>query len=179
MMDRRSSNEAPSATMGWTVTAQQLLMEHPFTKSLSMPEIDKIAAVACEEAFACDQIILLAGERSRNFYLVLSGSVRVEACAPHHRVSIQTLGAGEAFGWSSLLGHHDTLFQIRAQQQTRVMRLDGARLSQACDEDPKFGLALFRRILELVAGRVKATESRLGEFCGIAMSSPSPPQGKP
>jgi CRP-like cAMP-binding protein len=81
------------------------------------------------------------------------------------------LGPGEAFGWSSLLQHHDTLFQIRARERTTVIRLDGGGLSEICEQNPEFGLALFRKILELVAGRVRSTESKLGEFCGIAASS--------
>jgi len=161
------------------MTLKQVLMEYPFTRDFSEVDIARLAALAYEETFAPDQIILLAGERSRNFYLLLSGSVCVEVCAPHHTVSVQALGPGEAFGWSSLLRHHDTLFQIRAREQTAVIRLDGSRLSQACEEEPQFGLAFFRRLLELVAGRVKATESRLGEFCGIAMSARSTAPGEP
>jgi len=97
---------------------------------------------------------------------------------PTNAVSVQALLPGEAFGWPSLMQHHDTLFQIRAREETAVIRLDGSRLSQVCEDDPEFGLAFFRRILELVAGRVKATESRLGEFCGIAMSAPSAAPGE-
>jgi CRP-like cAMP-binding protein len=152
-------------------TLQQALKEHQFTRGFFGPDSAKLAALAHEETFASDQVILRAGEQSRNFYLLLSGSVCVEVSAPYHTVSVQVLGPGEAFGWSSLLHHHDTLFQIRARESTSVIRLDGSSLSLLCEENPGFGLAFFRRILELVAGRVKATESRLGEFCGIAMSA--------
>ncbi len=153
------------------VKLDQVLARHPFTRDFSAAEIARLADLAHEETFAPDQIILVAGEQSKNFYLLLSGSVCVEACAAYHTVTVQALGPGEAFGWSSLLRHHDTLFQIRAREQTTVIRFDGLQLSQVCEEDPALGLALFRRILEVVAGRVKATEARLGEFCGIAMSA--------
>ncbi len=153
------------------MTTDQILTEHRFTNGFSAPEIARLAALAHEETFVPDQIILLAGEQSRNFYLVLSGSVCVQVRAPHYTVAVQALGPGDAFGWSSLLEHHDTLFQILAREQTTAIRMDGAQLSALCEENTGFGLALFRRILALVAGRVKATESRLGEFCGIASSA--------
>ena len=127
-----------------------------------------MAALAHEGTFAQDQVILVTGEQARNFYLVLSGSVCVEVRAPGFTVSLQVLGPGDAFGWSSLLHLHDTLFQIRARERTTAIRLDGSGLSAVCEEDAEFGLALFRRLLTLVAGRVKATEARFGEFCGIA-----------
>jgi CRP-like cAMP-binding protein len=146
----------------------QALREHPFTSGLSEEHLAVLAGFAQEAVFAQDQLILLAGERSRLFYLVLSGSVCVEVGASFYTLCIQALGPGEAFGWSSLLNHHDTLFQVRAREESTVICLDGGRLSAACQQDPEFGLEVFRRVLELVAGRVKATESRLGEFCGAA-----------
>jgi cAMP-binding proteins - catabolite gene activator and regulatory subunit of cAMP-dependent protein kinases len=150
------------------MTLQEVLAEHRFTKGLPASGVAKLAALAREETFSPDQVVLVTGEQSRDFYLLLSGSVCVEVRAPHFTVSVQVLGPGDAFGWSSLLHHHDTLFQIRAREQTTAIRLDGSRLSDVCEENAEFGLALFRRLLDLVAGRVKATESRFGEFCGIA-----------
>jgi len=35
------------------------------------------------------------------------------------------------------------------------------------NRDPKFAAELLRRSLKLVAGRVQATEARLGELCGV------------
>jgi len=150
---------------------EQVLREHRFTGGLTDSSLARLASLACEETFEQDQIILVAGQQSKDFYLLLSGSVCVEVCAPHYTVRVQALGAGEAFGWSSLLRHHDTLFQIRARERSTAIRLDGSQLSAACGEDAEFGLKLFRRLLELVAGRVKATESRLAEFCGLAASA--------
>jgi CRP-like cAMP-binding protein len=149
---------------------EQVLREHRFTSGLADSGLAKLAGFAREEAFEPDQVILVAERRSKDFYLLLSGSVSVEVCAPHYTVRVQALGPGEAFGWSSLLRHHDTLFQIRARERSTAIRLDGAQLSAACGEDTEFGLGLFRRLLELVAGRVKATEARLAEFCGTAAS---------
>ena len=148
----------------------QILRDHPLTRGLTESGLAQLASLACEETFAQDQIILVAGQQSKDFYLLLSGSVCVEVCAPRYTVCVQALGSGEAFGWSSLLLHHDTLFQIRARERSTVIRLDGSRLYAVCGEDPEFGLELFRRLLELVAGRVQATELRLAEFCGIATS---------
>ena len=48
-----------------------------------------------------------------------------------YTVSIQALGPGEAFGWSSLLDHHDTLFQVRARErrnEARPRRSPGRRV---------------------------------------------------
>src|SRR5258708_3147158 len=46
---------------------------------------------------------------------------------------------------------------------------EGSQLSATCNENPAFGLDLYARLLDLVAGRVKATESRLAQLSGTAL----------
>jgi CRP-like cAMP-binding protein len=71
------------------------------------------------------------------------------------------------FGWSALLDDHDTLFQVRARERTTALRLDGAALMKACREDTLLGTEVLQRALEVVAGRVRATEVRFAEMCGV------------
>jgi len=75
--------------------------------------------------------------------------------------------AGQAFGWSSLLDRQDTMFQVRAREHTRTLRLEGSVLQTLCRQDPELGVELLHRTLALVAGRVKATEMRFAEMCGV------------
>jgi CRP-like cAMP-binding protein len=147
---------------------EQVLRKHRFTAGLAEHDLVKLAVVASEVKFEGDQLILLTGQRSRQFYLVLSGSVCVEARTPVYTVCVQALGPGEAFGWSSLLSDHDTLFQVRAREATTAISWEGSQLSALCQQDAEFGREFLSRLLALVAGRVKATEARLAEFCGIA-----------
>lgn len=131
----------------------------------------KLASIAQRVSFEENELVLRAGERSRYFYLLLSGSVCVEVSGRSFTVLIQALNPGEAFGWSSLLDHHDTLFQVRARENATALCLDGVSLSAAFREDAEFGQEVLRRTLRLVAGRVQATEARLGELCGVRMQS--------
>jgi CRP-like cAMP-binding protein len=84
-------------------------------------------------------------------------------------VNIQALGPGDAFGWSALLPHQDTLFQVRARERCAALRLDGGRLSAAFRKDSKFAADMLFLTLGLVAGRMQATETRLGEMCGVSV----------
>jgi hypothetical protein len=61
------------------------------------------------------------------------------------------------------------LFQVRAREQSKALCLDGSKLSVALQDDPVLASELLRRTLKLVAGRVQATEAKLGELCGIRM----------
>jgi CRP/FNR family cyclic AMP-dependent transcriptional regulator len=146
----------------------EVLRRQPFTRGLTEGQLEKLLSFTSEVSFGEDQLIFPAGRPSGHLYLVLSGCVCVEVRTLVYAVCVQVVGPGEAFGWSSLLDRHDTVFQVRALAPTTTLCFDAKQLQAACVEDPKFGFELLRRVLELVAGRVEAVEARLAEFCGIA-----------
>ena len=146
----------------------ELLQRQPFARGMSQDHLATLVAHTTEVVFAEDQVIFAAGRPSSSLYLVLSGCVCVEVRTPVYAVCVQVVGPGEAFGWSSLLEDHYTLFQVRALSSVTALCIDAHHLLEACQEDPRFGFELMRRVLAMVAGRVQAVEARLGEFCGIA-----------
>ncbi len=149
------------------VPQKQVLRDHAFTQGLSEAQIDRLAGIAKQVAFENNEVILVDGARSTSFFLLLTGSVVVELRAPQYAVTGQALGPGNVFGWSALLEDQDTLFQVRARERTTALQIDGATLKAYCMSDPALGTEFFHRILRVVAGRVKATEVRFAEMCGI------------
>lgn len=148
------------------------LRSHEFTSGLTQGQIASLASLARRVEFEMDELILLDGQRSKAFYLLTAGSVAVELCAPQYTVTIEALGAGKVFGWSSLLDQHDTLFQVRAREHTTALRVEGRALQGLCCTDPALGVEILRRTLQVVAGRVKATELRFAEMCGVRVAGP-------
>jgi CRP-like cAMP-binding protein len=149
------------------VALSEILRHHRFTQDLSDQHIATLVSMASEVTFAEDELVLVDGQCSKSLYLVLDGSVSVELHTQRFTVSVQALGPGQAFGWSSLLEDQDTLFQVRARERTTALRLDGATLNHACRADTTLGYEFLRRALKLVAGRVQATEERFAEMCGV------------
>jgi len=135
----------------------QALAAHPFVEGLPQPFLDKLAAQACEARFQAGQLVFREGDASSFFYLIVEGEVALEVQAPGRVIRIQTVGAGEELGWSSLLASVDKHFQARTLAPVRAIAFDGTRLSAACDEDCRFGLAILRRILAVVAERLRNT----------------------
>ena len=146
---------------------KQVLRDHAFTQGLSDPQIDRLAGIASPVSFEEDEVVLVSGARYKSFFLVLAGSVVVELRTPQYVMMVQALGPGNAFGWSALLDDQDTFLQVRARESTIALRIDGATLKASCMSDPALGAEFFHRILRVVAGRVKATEVRFAEMCGI------------
>jgi uncharacterized protein (TIGR02284 family) len=152
----------------------QVLRGHSFLSGLDEAQLEKLAMIAQQIQFREYELILAAKQRSLYFYLLLSGSVSIELNRGHFAVRIQYLGPGDAFGWSALLEHHDTLFDVRTRECCTAMRLDNKRLTAVLREDPVLAAELLRRTLDLVAGRMLATENRLAEFCGVSIGKPEP-----
>jgi CRP-like cAMP-binding protein len=142
------------------------LRSHPFTTGMSEPQLDGLAELAELVEIEPDEQIFGSGERSRYFYLLLSGTAFLELQTPVYRVTIQELGSGEAFGWSALIDGPYRAFQVRARAECRVIRISGDRLLRACEADDRLGSLMFRRLAEIIARRLRATELRFAEFCG-------------
>jgi CRP-like cAMP-binding protein len=149
------------------MTLDEAIRTHDFTAGLAEAHIVVLACHAREVAFAEDELILVEGQRSTAFYLLTAGSVAVELRTPRYSVCVQALGPGDVFGWSALLENQDTLFQVRAREQTWAMRIESAALQAICESDSALAAAILHRILRVVAGRVKATEIRFAEMCGV------------
>ena len=157
--------------MTTSATPYDVLLEHEFTRGLTEGQVAKLAALAAPVKFRDDEVILVNGQCSEFFYLIMSGSAAVELRAPRFTVCVQALGPGQAFGWSAFLDHQDTLFQVRARESTTALRLHGSDLAQLSRSDPELGVELLQRTLRLVARRVKATEERFAEMCGVSLNS--------
>ena len=149
------------------MTLQKVLRDHAFTQGLSESQIATLAGFASEVTFDENEVILQDCRRSTSFYLLTSGSVAVELRTPSYVVCVQALTLGQVFGWSALLEHQDTLFQVRARERTTALRLDGAQLQAACKADSTLSSEILHRALQVVAGRVRATEIRFAEMCGV------------
>ena len=144
-----------------------VLRNHAFTRGLSDAQIDALALLAAEVTFEENQVCLASGQHSQFFYLIESGSVAVELRAPHFTVCVQALGPDQIFGWSALLDRQDTLFQVRARERTTALCLDGKGLAVVFHADPELGAELLRRALKVAAERVRATEVKFAEMCGV------------
>jgi CRP-like cAMP-binding protein len=149
------------------MTLEQSIQAHKFAQGLSEAQVAALAHLATEVTFEEDEVILLEGQRSKAFFLLTGGSAAVELRTPRYAVCVQALVPGQVFGWSSLLDDQDTLFQVRARERTTALRLEGPALKAACRADRDLGNEILQRALRVVARRVRATELKFAEMCGV------------
>jgi len=140
---------------------QPLLARHPFSKDFQPQQIERLAAQARAVTFTPEQIIFRSGDECADFYLIISGRVALEMAVGKNVLRIQTLSAGDEFGFSALIRGRGMTFQARALQPVEALGFDGGQLLEACRADPDFGFSLMRHLLLMVSERLDATRLQL------------------
>jgi CRP-like cAMP-binding protein len=145
-------------------TLMTLLRKHPFVEEFQPEHIDKLRAMAREVNFAPGETIFREGDDCHDFYLIVSGRVALEVEEADHVLRVQTLSAGDEFGWSAILMGRRKHFQAKALEHVETLALDGPQLLAACREDKGFGFALMYRMLGVVSERLQATRLQLHDM---------------
>ena len=145
-------------------TVLTMLQRHPFVEQFGAENVDTLAAIATRVRFDRDQIVFREGDECSDFFLIVSGLVALEVTESGHTFRIQTLSAGQEFGWSALLMGSGKHFQARALERVEALALDGGALLTACKRDPHFGFTLMQRLLGVVAERLQATRLQLHDM---------------
>ncbi len=148
-------------------TLEPLLAEHPFLRDLTKGDIGLLTGCAKNARFDAGQVIFREGEDADRFYLIREGRVALEIFTPERgSAPILTLGAGDVLGWSWLIPPYKWRFDARAIETTRAFTLDGKCLRGKCDEDPRLGYELLKRIAAIIADRLHATRLQMLDVYG-------------
>lgn len=147
---------------------EKILSELPFFKGLEPRYIQLIAGCASNVRFNPGQFLFREGEEANQFYIIRHGKVAVEIFVPDRgAITIQTVEEGEILGWSWLVQPHNWRFDARAVELTRAIALDGKCLRTKCEEDHGLGYELLKRIVRIIAQRLKATRLQLLDVYGV------------
>ena len=138
-----------------------VLEKHPFVAGFEPRHIARLAALAKQVRFEQDHTIFREGDQDPELYLMVTGMVALEIDTPEQVVRVQTLHAGDEFGWSAVLMDSGKHFQARTLEPVEALVFDGAELLAAFKDDPALGLAFTLRLLGVVSERFQATRLHL------------------
>lgn len=142
---------------------RQRLETHPFFNGMNAEHIAILAEFATVTEFVAGQSIFHEGDPANCFYLMLEGCVALEAnLAPGGRQVIDHVGSGEVLGWSWLFPPYRWHFTARAVTLTKAIFFYGTWLRERCEQDPRLGLELMKRVTAVIVRRLQTTRQRLG-----------------
>jgi len=153
---------------------RNVLGELNFAEALPEATLAQLAQAFVVREYAAGAVLFTEDHENHNFYLLIDGLVQLEMNVPGRgKTAILSIGPGDMFGWSALLGHGRMTTTAVAMQDSRVVAASGKRLLDVCNSDHEIGFQFMSRLADSLARRLTATRLQL-----LDLFSQTPPQGK-
>jgi len=150
-------------------TVEQLITGAPVFDGLAPDHLQLIAGCARNHRAAAGTFLFREAEPAERFFLIRSGTVRLEVHAPGRgSLPIETLQAPEVVGWSWLFPPYRWRFDARVLEAASLVSFDAACLRGKSDADHELGYELMRRFNTLLLERLQATRLQLLDVYGDA-----------
>jgi len=144
-----------------------LLSDHPFVKGMPEEKIKEIASIASLVRFTAGQKIFNEGEIHRRLYLIVYGLVALYFnIPPRGEFRFETIGSGEVLGWSSIIEPFKKTAGAVVVENTMAISIDSEKLLRMMESDRELGYEIYKRIIRVVADRLRAARMRLMDIYG-------------
>lgn len=138
------------------------LASHRFLKGLSPEQLERLSGIASKAQFGIGETIIRQKDFADRFYLIEKGLVGLDYQLPRRRqVRIQTIGPGEALGWSWLFEPYKWQFNATALERTTADVFRASDLRKLFAADPELASALLERVARALVERLQATRRKL------------------
>ncbi len=156
------------------VGLEDILARHPFAEDMDPDALRTISGCCSNAVYHPGDYIFREDEPADHFFLIRSGLVALEIHVPQGPpIVVETLEAGDIFGWSWLVPPYRWTNDARASEQVHLLRLDGACLRGKMENDRSLGYEIYKRFLPIMARRLSTTRLRIVE---LATEPPAQPR---
>jgi CRP/FNR family transcriptional regulator, cyclic AMP receptor protein len=121
-------------------------------------DVERLCSIASLQALQTGDYLFLLGEPADRVFVVLQG--RLDVCLPlafdgaMRDVAVETVGAGDALGWSAFVEPYRFTLSARAAEPSSVAAFPRQELWRVLDADPELGYHFSKRITELIGQRL-------------------------
>ena len=131
---------------------------------LRLEQQQMLAALLARRSWPAGHAVFHAGEPAEAVFVVEDGEVAIR----YHPddgdwLTVATVGRGEVFGWSAVLGRSRYTSSAVCQTGVRALAIRGAELRAALRADPDLG-GLLGRMAVTVAGRVPEARAQVAQL---------------
>ena len=138
-----------------------------FLEGIEDEYVEMLATVSQRVRYDEGALIFREGDPADSVFLISSGSVSLEVCAPALGCRrILTIEAGNLLGWSPVLGQARFTSTARALCATEAYKANASQILLLCEHDPRFGFAFMRRVALGLAKRLRAARLQVLDVFG-------------
>ncbi len=135
-----------------------LLSQGELFDGLGTHGLQRLLAVGVARSLKPDEYLCRLGDDANEFYVLVKG--QVDLCFPMRvggtvkDVTVESVGPGQALGWSALVKPHRFTLSARATEASEVMRFERRDLLELFRAEPAIGYAFFTKVAEIVSVRL-------------------------
>ena len=115
--------------------------------------VGEIMKSAETESYNKGDMLFRTGDSADHFYIMTKGQIKLGIGDAGHVVYIVSK-AGEAFGWSSLIGREEYSATAECLSPTNLLKLNGEKLQKILEKDSDNGLIFFKRLSMVLGNRL-------------------------
>ena len=113
----------------------------------------QIMDISIRESHKQGDFLFREGDQANNFYTLIKGRIRLSLGETGQTVYTVS-HAGEAFGWSSLIGRDVYTASAECIEPTTLMKIENEKLLKILEDDPSNGLILFKQLAGTLGNRL-------------------------
>jgi CRP-like cAMP-binding protein len=120
---------------------------------MSKDFVGKIMKLAETAPYGTGDLLFCAGDPADHFYILIKGQVKLSIGDAGHVVYLVNK-AGEAFGWSSLIGRDTYSATAECLGPSNLIKLNGEKLQETLKKDSDNGMIFFKRLSMVLGNRL-------------------------
>ena len=121
--------------------------------SLSNDFVKEVMKVAESGSFQPADMLFHEGDPADWLFILLKGRVKLSFGQTGQVVYVVS-NAGEAFGWSSLVGRPSYSASAECVTATKLLKFDKQKIQSIVDKDPANGILLFKNLAATLGNRL-------------------------
>lgn len=138
------------------------LTAQPFLRGMPPGQLGSLAEAASDVKFPRGHRIFEDGGPATRFWLIQSGHVSLEVQVPGGEpVIVDSIRMGELLGLSWLFPPYRWSLRAVCASPVEAFEFDAAAVREHCAADPAFGYEFSRRVIPVLAMRLRGTRARL------------------
>jgi CRP/FNR family cyclic AMP-dependent transcriptional regulator len=146
----------------------EMLRRYPFFADMDDASIKAIAMIAEEIPLKAGEILFHSGQPSQALCLLEDGNIEASLVIKdssdakfEKEFYLDDYNPGEMFGLSCLMEPGIHTITTRVSRAGKMLRIDGAKLNQLCDSDPRLGYQVMKQLAKTALERLYHTRVQL------------------